>query len=101
MCVLRDVQLAAGANTVTASAQFSGKPVVHTVQWNVTDAARGVRIDVGNLVGHRAADGQLFGSDNFFTGGETKLLNGLSGGGFSSEKRERRTVARRKRSGAL
>ena len=40
----------------------------------------------GNLVGHRAADGQLFGSDNFFTGGETKLLSGLSGGGFELRK---------------
>jgi beta-galactosidase len=94
VCVWRDVALNAGANTFTASAEFSGKTVGDSVNWNGPDPTQGIRIDSGDLVGHRAADGVLIGSDNFFTGGDARLLNGLSGGGFSPGARpERKIVA--------
>lgn len=84
ICVWRDVTLHAGANTVTAIADFAGGPVTDSVNWTGPDPANGIRIDSGNLVGHRSADGQLFGSDNFFIGGDSRLLNSLSGGGFTA-----------------
>lgn len=94
VCVWRDVKLRAGANTLTASAEFSGRTVTDSVNWNGPHPAKGVRINSGDLVGHRAADGQLVGSDNFFAGGDARLLNGLSGGGFTAGGRaERRIVA--------
>jgi beta-galactosidase len=94
VCVWREVGLEAGANTFTASAGFAGKTVAHSVRWNGPDAARGVRIDSGDLAGHRAPDGQLVGSDNFFDGGDAKRLNGLSIGGFGNrEPSKRKTVA--------
>ena len=54
-----------------------------------------MRINVGDLVGYRAADGQLVGADQFFSGGRAELLNGLSGGGFvkASELPKRKTIA--------
>jgi beta-galactosidase len=53
-----------------------------------------MRIDAGDLVGHSAPDGVLVGSDNFFSGGEAKRLNGLSIGGFGArQSRERKSVA--------
>ena len=92
VCVLRDVLLVAGENMVTASADVDGNTVSHTVQWNAPDRAVGLRIDAGNFVGHRTADGQFFGPDNFFSAGQPGLLRGLSGGGFSSIKQENKVV---------
>ena len=83
VCVWHDVKLRTGVNTVSASAEFAGKIITESAQWNGPDTAKGIRIDSGDAVGHRAADGQLVGSDNFFTGGEARLLNGLSAGGFA------------------
>jgi beta-galactosidase len=87
LCIWHDVVLQAGENVFTASSQFDGKDISDSVKWIGPDPSRGIRIDVGNLTGHRAADGQLFGSDNFFTGGDSRLLNSLSGGGFTAAKK--------------
>jgi beta-galactosidase len=84
VCVWREVKLRAGANTLTASADFSGNVVADSGQWNAPDAARGLRIDAGDVVGHRGPDGQQVGSDNFFNGGESRLLNGYGLGSFGA-----------------
>ena len=75
VCVWRGVKLNAGENTFVANANFAGRAVSDSVNWNAPDAARGLRIDAGDFVGHVSADGARIGSDNFFTGGEAKLLN--------------------------
>lgn len=90
VCVWREVSLGTGANTFTASADFAGKPMSHSLSWSGPDVARGMHINSGDLVGHRAPDGQLVGSDNFFDGGDAKLLNGLSMGGFGTPRTGKR-----------
>jgi beta-galactosidase len=75
VCVWRNVKLSAGTNTFIASADFGGRVVSDSVTWTAPDAARGLRIDAGDLGGHLAADGTPIGSDHFFSGGEAKLLN--------------------------
>jgi beta-galactosidase len=82
VCVWREVRLRAGPNTLAASAEFSGRVVTDTVQWNALDAAGGLRINSGDVFGHAAQDGTRFGSDNFFLGGESKLLNEYGRGSF-------------------
>lgn len=94
VCVWREVSLGTGANTFTASADFVGKTVAHSVSWNGPDAGRGMRINSGDVVGYRTPDGQLVGSDNFFADGDAKLLNGLSVGGFGTPPAgKRKTIA--------
>lgn len=82
VCVWREVRLKSGANTLTASAEFSGTVITDTVRWNAPNAARGLNIDSGAVVGHVTQDGVRFGSDNFFVGGEGKLLNEYGRGSF-------------------
>lgn len=70
VCVWRAVKLDAGTNVVDAEGQFPGQTVGDKVVWQVNpDVARNVRIDAGAVVaGHSTS--ALFGSDNFFEGGE-------------------------------
>lgn len=93
VCVWNEVKLHAGANTLIASADVAGRTVTDTVQWNAPDAALGLRIDAGDIVGHRGPEGGLIGSDNFFNGGDSRLLNGYGMGGFGGrEQAPRKTV---------
>jgi beta-galactosidase len=82
ICVWHNLALNAGNNVLVASADFAGKIVSDSVQWHAPDAARGLGINVGDLVDSGAANGQLIGPDQFFSGGAPALLNGLSGGNF-------------------
>lgn len=84
VCVWREVKLESGESVFTASADFAGNTVTHSVRWMGPDPARGLCINAGDLVGHIEANGQVVGSDNFFNGGDAKLLNGLSAGGFGT-----------------
>ena len=52
-----------------------GPQLSDTVNWPAPDAADGIRIKAGSLTGITTSDGQRFGSDNFFVGGEGKTLN--------------------------
>ena len=75
ICVWHDVALKAGSNSVRVNASIHGKELTDTVSWNAPDAATGIRIKSGSLTGVTTGDGQRFGSDNFFVGGEGKTLN--------------------------
>lgn len=75
VCVWQNVALKAGDNQVTVNATIQGHTLSDTVTWHAPDAANGVRIKAGSLTGITTADGQRFGSDNFFVGGEGKTLN--------------------------
>ena len=74
ICVWHDVALRPGANHLEATATHGGLRATDSLDWQAPDAAAGLHIDAGNLVGHTAAQAR-FGSDNFFTGGLPKLLN--------------------------
>ena len=68
----RDVR--PGSNAVNVVDEIGGKQVTDSVTWNAPDAHAGLLMDRGALVGPVLADGQHFGSDNFFTKREPKLL---------------------------
>lgn len=75
ICVWRDVTLKPGSNSVQVRASVNGKQLDDNVSWTAPDAAAGMRIKSGSLTGSTTSDGQRFGSDNFFVGGEGKTLN--------------------------
>jgi beta-galactosidase len=64
-----------GKNDVRVNAVIHGSALADAVSWNAPDAARGMHIKSGSLSGLTTTDGQRFGSDNFFAGGEGKTLN--------------------------
>ena len=69
VCVLHDLHLNAGANSVVAQGMFKGKVIRDEVTWNAPDAKAGLAIKVGDLVGFSGIDGHRVGSDNWFEGG--------------------------------
>lgn len=70
VCVWQNVRLVAGTNVLTAHGSIQGTTVKDRVEWHLSpDMARTVRIDSGALVAAKSAIG-LYGSDNFFEGGE-------------------------------
>ncbi|MGI4879482.1 MAG: glycoside hydrolase family 2 TIM barrel-domain containing protein [Janthinobacterium lividum] len=71
VCVWPAVRLNSGDNNVSAMGRFASRAVVDHVKWHLgADSARAIRIDAGALVAAKSGVG-LFGSDNFFEGGET------------------------------
>ena len=78
-CVFQDVTLADGANTVTAVGTHGGEMVEDTVEWTYEDDGS-IGIAAGRLAtGYESSDGILFGSDDFFVGGEPNELEIRSG----------------------
>ncbi|OYY91647.1 MAG: beta-galactosidase [Sphingomonas sp. 28-66-16] len=87
ICVWPNVRLQPGANSVDASAEIDGHRVTDMVMWTAPDAAAGLSIDSGALVGQVLPGEQRFGSDSFFNGGEPRLLNPASFGPPTPPKR--------------
>ena len=83
VCAWANVALAPGANHAEARGQIAGQTVTDTADWTAPDAAKGLHIDAGDLVGHIETDGTRYGSDHFFEGGVPKLLN--MRGGFHAK----------------
>ena len=75
ICLWRNVALAPGAN----HAEVRSGSLTDTADWTAPDAANGLHIDAGDLVGHTEGDGTRYGSDNFFAGGMPMLLNAKGG----------------------
>ncbi len=75
ICVWKGVALRPGANALAASTSIKGQAVGDAISLNGPDFESGMHIDVGDLGAHTTADGRHFGSDNFFVGGEAKVLN--------------------------
>jgi beta-galactosidase len=72
-CVFPDVKLAVGANTVVATGNHAGTAVTDTVEWML--ATEDVNIAAGRLAtGGMTTTGALFGSDDFFTGGDASFV---------------------------
>jgi len=78
ICVWHEVRLAAGPNTVEVHAAIQGRTLSDTVTWNAPDPAAGLHILAGTLTGVTTADGQRYGSDNFFVGGSGRSLTPLA-----------------------
>ena len=74
-CVWPAVQLRQGVNRAEVRARFGTEQKVDVAEWVGPDASLGLRVDAGDLSGHAAADGERFGSDQFFKGGEVHVLN--------------------------
>ena len=70
ICVWPGVHLQPGDNTLKATATIDGQAVSDSLLWQFTGRADTVRIKAGDVGGLVAADGDRFGSDTFFTGGE-------------------------------
>lgn len=84
-CEWKGVKLAPGANR----AEVRSGDLADTTVWNGPDSPRtGIHIDAGNLAGSMIG-GVRFGSDNFVTGGTTRILNL---GGFGKMRMPRRDV---------
>lgn len=76
ICVWRNVALAPGQNKLLAKAHVNGAEVEDAIALNGPDADRqGIRINAGDLTSMALADGRRFGSDHFFSGGDSKALN--------------------------
>ena len=80
VCVWPNVRLAAGENSVAATGVFCGKAVTDTVTWRLdADQADSYRIDTGTVIAGTAA--RQFGSDAFFTGGQSGTADTRGGRG--------------------
>jgi len=74
VCVVPGLQLGTGPNHVEARGQFGGRSVSDAVDWTAPDAATGLTIKAGDLVGFTGTDGRKVGSDNWFAGGTPKTI---------------------------
>lgn len=86
ICVFSQLRLRPGPNRIEARGTFGGTAVTDAVNWVAPDPAAGLAIKVGDLVGFTGVDGQLVGSDNWFSGGTAmnvpaKELAAISGDG--------------------
>jgi beta-galactosidase len=74
ICLWRNVVLAKGDNDLVVTASLEGKALRDRALWRRADGPGTYRILAGQL-GVTQTTAGLYGSDNFFTGGEGKLLN--------------------------
>lgn len=75
ICLWTAVHLAPGSNAFLAKADFGGTTLSDTLQWNYIGAPTVVRIKAGDIAGYVAQDGNRYGSDMYFDGGEGKGLS--------------------------
>jgi beta-galactosidase len=74
ICLWRDVVLAKGDNTMAVSASMQGKSLRDRAVWRRADGPGTYRVLAGQLGVTQTTEG-LYGSDNFFSGGEGRLLD--------------------------
>jgi beta-galactosidase len=79
ICTWRNVPLAQGDNVVQVEASVGGKKLSDRAVWRRADGPGTYRILAGQLAVTSTSAG-LYGSDNFFSGGEGRLLNTPSRG---------------------
>jgi beta-galactosidase len=74
ICVWRNVVLAQGDNAMAVQATLNGRQVADRAVWRRAQGPGSFRVLAGQL-GVTATSAGLYGSDNFFSGGEGRLLN--------------------------
>jgi beta-galactosidase len=75
ICLWRSVQLAPGINDLRATADIAGTTASDTLRWTFSGSPAVVRIKAGDISGYLSSDGQRYGSDMYFSGGEGKGVN--------------------------
>jgi beta-galactosidase len=75
ICLWRAVHLTLGSNDVVAAAQIDGRTVTDTLRWTLGHSDRVVRIKAGDISGYTAKDGEVYGSDMYFVGGQASGVN--------------------------
>jgi beta-galactosidase len=75
ICVWPAVHLRPGTNDLRATADIAGAVLSDSMQWTYSGTPSTVRIKSGDLTGYLTADGQRYGSDMYFSGGEGKGVN--------------------------
>lgn len=86
VCKWARVPLAQGDNVVQVSATHGGNTLTDQAVWHRADGQGSYRILAGQ-VAVTATDAGLYGSDDFYRGGEGKLLNVASFGRKAADKR--------------
>lgn len=74
ICLWRNVVLAQGDNAMLVEASVNGRKLYDRALWRRADGPGTYRVLAGQL-GVTGTSAGLYGSDNFFTGGEGQLLN--------------------------
>ncbi len=74
ICLWRNIHLSQGDNRLVVEAMSDGKPLRDTVTWHRSDGPDTWRILAGQLTVTQTSAG-LYGSDQFFTGGQAADLN--------------------------
>lgn len=79
ICIWSVVHLVSGTNALRATAKFSGTTIADALHWTFSGSPGIVRIKAGDMSGYVARDGNRYGSDMYFNGGEAHSVNRLSG----------------------
>jgi beta-galactosidase len=75
ICLWRAVHLSLGSNELTATAQIAGHAVSDSLRWTLSHSPAMVRIKAGDISGYISKDGQRYGSDMYFVGGNSGGVN--------------------------
>jgi len=75
ICVWRSVHLSLGGNELIATAQITGHAVRDSLHWTLSHSPAMVRIKAGDISGYVSKDGQRYGSDMYFAGGNAGGVN--------------------------
>jgi beta-galactosidase len=75
ICLWRQVHLRLGSNELTATAQIAGHAVSDSLRWTLSQSPAMVRIKAGDISGYISKDGQRYGSDMYFVGGNAGGVN--------------------------
>jgi beta-galactosidase len=75
ICLWRAVHLSLGSNELVSTAQIAGHEARDTLHWTLSHSPAVVRIKAGDISGHISKDGQRYGSDMYFVGGNAGRVN--------------------------
>jgi beta-galactosidase len=75
ICLWRAVHLSLGSNELVATAQIAGRAVSDSLRWTLSHSPAMVRIKAGDISSYISKDGQRYGSDMYFVGGNAGGVN--------------------------
>lgn len=75
ICLWRSVHLGLGSNELIATAQIAGHAVSDSLRWTLSHSPAMVRIKAGDISSYISKDGQRYGSDMYFVGGNAGGIN--------------------------
>jgi|HubBroStandDraft_1064217.scaffolds.fasta_scaffold00031_21 beta-galactosidase len=75
ICSWPAVHLSPGGNELVVTARIAGRTLTDSMRWTLSHSERIVRIKAGDISGYTANDGQNYGSDRYFVGGNAAGIN--------------------------